>query len=458
MGKDFVKRHNDDIPTKIRRSKRFNPYFQQLMALMYLHGSQHQSNQDFAIENDLFRKIRFHYVLAGWEGSVTDSRVLYNALDYPTDPFVVPEGMYFNQPVHYFFKKRCKCLHNVCSIVGRYYLADGNYPNVVGFLTHYRGHRYHMSEFDTPGAHRPRTPQELFNHRHSSLRNTVERTFGMLKARFSILKMQVQYPFKKQTQIVLATCVLHNFIIDHNPNAEQLGDDDAPSNDNFVVSEPEIASQTHQRGNNNPLRTTITNQMFADYQLNNDNKDDFPSKVLCGLRRAPQKCEGIRVEAPLPLLPLSEGGRGRGQWRTGVTSSRRKCRKAHFTAPSSVRRILMSAPLSPELRNKYNVRSVPVRKDDEVQVARGTFKGREGKIVQVYRRKWVIHIERITREKVNGTTVNVGIDPSKVMITKLKLDKDRKALLERKGKGRAAEKGKGKFTAEDVAASLQGVD
>ncbi|XP_031489326.1 60S ribosomal protein L26-2-like [Nymphaea colorata] len=85
-----------------------------------------------------------------------------------------------------------------------------------------------------------------------------------------------------------------------------------------------------------------------------------------------------------------------------VTSPRRKCRRAHFTAPSSVRRILMSAPLSPELRNKYNVRSVPVRKDVEVQVVRGTFKGREGKIVQVYRRKWVIHIEHITREKVNG--------------------------------------------------------
>lgn len=48
------------------------------------------------------------------------------------------------------------------------------------------------------------------------------------------------------------------------------------------------------------------------------------------------------------------------------------------------------------------VRSVPVRKDDEVQVVRGTFKGREGKVVQVYRRKWVIHVERITREKVNG--------------------------------------------------------
>ena len=45
---------------------------------------------------------------------------------------------------------------------------------------------------------------------------------------------------------------------------------------------------------------------------------------------------------------------------------------------------------------------MPVRKDDEVTVVRGTYKGREGKVVTVYRKKWVIHIERITREKVNG--------------------------------------------------------
>ncbi len=32
----------------------------------------------------------------------------------------------------------------------------------------------------------------------------------------------------------------------------------------------------------------------------------------------------------------------------------------------------------------------------------------------------------------NGATVNVGLDPSKCVITKLKIDKDRKALLERK--------------------------
>ncbi len=49
-----------------------------------------------------------------------------------------------------------------------------------------------------------------------------------------------------------------------------------------------------------------------------------------------------------------------------------------------------------------------------------------------------------------GATVNVGIDPSKVVITKLKIDKDRKRILERKSKS-SADKGKGKFTEQDVA-------
>ena len=140
-----------------------------------------------------------------------------------------------------------------------------------------------------------------------------------------------------------------------------------------------------------------------------------------------------------------------------VSSARRKSRKAHFMAPSSVRRVMMSAALSSELRTKHQVRSMPVRKDDEVLVVRGTYKGREGKVVQVYRRKWVIHVERITREKVNGSTVNVGINPSKVVITKLRLDKDRKSLLDAKAKGRAAADTdkSAKFSAEDI---MQTVD
>jgi ribosomal protein uL24 len=54
------------------------------------------------------------------------------------------------------------------------------------------------------------------------------------------------------------------------------------------------------------------------------------------------------------------------------------------------------------------VRSVPIRADDEVQIVRGTYKGREGKVVQVYRKKWVIHIERVTRDKVNGKMIRIN--------------------------------------------------
>jgi len=120
-----------------------------------------------------------------------------------------------------------------------------------------------------------------------------------------------------------------------------------------------------------------------------------------------------------------------------VSASRRKSRKAHFQAPSSERRVIMSAPLTSELRKKYGVRSMPVRKDDEVRVVRGDPRFRhDGKVMQVYRKKWVIYVERITRDKANQQSVQVGIHPSKCVITKLKIDKDRKAILDRKGNGK----------------------
>jgi large subunit ribosomal protein L26e len=50
----------------------------------------------------------------------------------------------------------------------------------------------------------------------------------------------------------------------------------------------------------------------------------------------------------------------------------------------------------------------------------------------------VIHIERLVREKSNGQSVPVGVAPSKVVITKLKLDKDRESILERLKVGREA--------------------
>uniref|UniRef100_G1MWX8 KOW domain-containing protein n=1 Tax=Meleagris gallopavo TaxID=9103 RepID=G1MWX8_MELGA len=134
---------------------------------------------------------------------------------------------------------------------------------------------------------------------------------------------------------------------------------------------------------------------------------------------------------------VAEAAAAKMKFNPFVTSDRSKNRKRHFNAPSHIRRKIMSSPLSKELRQKYNVRSMPIRKDDEVQVVRGHYKGQQiGKVVQVYRKKYVIYIERVQREKANGTTVHVGIHPSKVVITRLKLDKDRKKILERKAKSR----------------------
>ena len=60
---------------------------------------------------------------------------------------------------------------------------------------------------------------------------------------------------------------------------------------------------------------------------------------------------GMLQEVPVMSITLSYAHR----YRTGLHSSRRKARKAHFDAPSSVRRVIMSAPLSKELREKHNV-------------------------------------------------------------------------------------------------------
>lgn len=65
---------------------------------------------------------------------------------------------------------------------------------------------------------------------------------------------------------------------------------------------------------------------------------------------------------------VPSGPREKMKFNTNVTSSRRKNRKRHFSAPSHIRRKLMTAPLSKELRQKYNIRNIPIRKDDEVQV------------------------------------------------------------------------------------------
>lgn len=110
-----------------------------------------------------------------------------------------------------------------------------------------------------------------------------------------------------------------------------------------------------------------------------------------------------------------------------------KQRKAFYNAPAHLRRKLVSAPLSKELRERYGVRSIPVRKGDTVRIMRGDYAGVEGKVSEVDRKKIRIYVDGVTREKTSGASIKVPIHPSKVMIVGLNLDdKWRAEALERK--------------------------
>jgi len=115
-----------------------------------------------------------------------------------------------------------------------------------------------------------------------------------------------------------------------------------------------------------------------------------------------------------------------------VSAQPRKQRKRLYNAPLHKLPTLMSAHLSPELREKYGRRSFPVRVGDRVRIMRGEFKGVEGKITKVDRERQMVYIENVTIKKVDGTTVQRPIHVSNIMITELNLDDEyRKRALVR---------------------------
>jgi large subunit ribosomal protein L24 len=111
----------------------------------------------------------------------------------------------------------------------------------------------------------------------------------------------------------------------------------------------------------------------------------------------------------------------------------RKQRKYRANAPNHLRLKLMSANLSKELRTKYGKRNFPIRKDDNVRIMKGEFKGKVGKIDVIDTKKLRVGIVGISRTKKDGGKVAVWFDASNLQIKELFLeDKQRKKALERK--------------------------
>ncbi|KAL0339038.1 UNVERIFIED_CONTAM: hypothetical protein Sangu_1425900 [Sesamum angustifolium] len=136
------------------------------------------------------------------------------------------------------------------------------------FLAPYRGTRYHLPEWRGQG-HRYRTPQDMFNHAHSRLRNVIERCFGVLKKRFPIIQWGMpSYLQHHQVDIVIACCTLHNFIrrfsnddiIFNEPDEDTLIDMDSFYHRGHPTNSEIEAQRT--------IRDSIAMQMWADKHPN----------------------------------------------------------------------------------------------------------------------------------------------------------------------------------------------
>ncbi|KAK5793591.1 hypothetical protein PVK06_034743 [Gossypium arboreum] len=185
--KVVIRLPDESTPSEIRNNPRFYPYFKNFIRA--LDGTHVRASVPLSIQGrfrsrkggttqnvlaDITFDLKFSYVLAGWEGNAHDSRILSDALSRPRG-LRIPEG--------------------------KYYLADAGYGIRNGYIIPYRGVRYHLKEFSAQG---PENAKELFNLRHSSLRITIERVFGILKKQFRVLDAEPFWNFQTQVDIVLA--------------------------------------------------------------------------------------------------------------------------------------------------------------------------------------------------------------------------------------------------------------
>ncbi|XLR43491.1 hypothetical protein S83_028151 [Arachis hypogaea] len=168
---DFFKQPSgEEVPYEILNNSRFYPFFKDCIGAINgthsrvkvprVDAPRFRGRKDHPTQNVLAAcgfDMKFTYVLSGWEGTASDSRILKDALNREY-PLRIPEG--------------------------KFYLGDAGFMLKPGILTPYRGVRYHLKEYS---LRETQNPKELFNHRHSSLRNVIERCFRVLKKRFPII-------------------------------------------------------------------------------------------------------------------------------------------------------------------------------------------------------------------------------------------------------------------------------
>jgi hypothetical protein len=138
------------------------------------------------------------------------------------------------------------------------------------------GNRFHIFFYGLNQAQlnksRPQNKEELFNLRHSSARNAIERIFGVLKRRFRILLLAPEYSLEVQARIPAALASLHNFISIHNPHDQPISSTTTGTNnvrmyddvDEYFTS---MGADSAEHRDTDLRRDRIAQKMWDDYVL-----------------------------------------------------------------------------------------------------------------------------------------------------------------------------------------------
>lgn len=115
-----------------------------------------------------------------------------------------------------------------------------------------------------------------------------------------------------------------------------------------------------------------------------------------------------------------------------VSKSPRKQRRRVQKASLHERKNFLKCRLDEFLQEEYGLRSLVVKKGDLVKIMRGQFRDTEGKVTGISYKKGVVILDNTTITKADGKESAVPIHPSNLILVKLAIDDERKALIDSK--------------------------
>ncbi|KAJ1107843.1 hypothetical protein NDU88_005232 [Pleurodeles waltl] len=127
-------------------------------------------------------------------------------------------------------------------------LGDCGYPNLSWLLTPVRNARTRAVE--------------RYNEAHGRTRRIIERTFGLLKARFQCLHLtggSLYYSPKKVCRIIVACCMLHNLALRRQVPFLQ---EDEPGDSRVAAVKPVDSDKEEAEKEDVDNRTTLIQQYF----------------------------------------------------------------------------------------------------------------------------------------------------------------------------------------------------